>query len=189
MPATLRRHLSREYTRLSDRRRVAPSGNAFLAHPLSTVWIDAGMLDIARQLGRESPTPFYTGYLTLAEGRPRAAISLLEEAWARSGKRGNVFELLPATKLADALAQVGRVEEAATVLESATRQRAAVVHGGPTAGSLWLDARSDLLKLYRARGYVAAAAAIESELRSLLLVADDDFPPKVHVLASSVAAR
>ena len=120
----------------------------------------------------------YSGELALARGRTAEAARLLQEGLEVSKqRRGPETHFLAAESLAMLFEQRGDTGRAARLLEdwSGPEARAWVFYsnGRPTS-PYWISTRFKLAALYRRMGRDDQAAAIESELRDLLALADAD---------------
>jgi tetratricopeptide (TPR) repeat protein/tRNA A-37 threonylcarbamoyl transferase component Bud32 len=192
-PAERKRLISRTVAARED----AGALRAFLqrelpnpADGIMSLFIDARLLNEAHQLiaalQRRVPagSAFLLaseGQLALAEGRLEEAIALLERS--QLGTVGQPYALA-AVKLADAWIAKGDRARAIAALEDASARRDTLDALPLTWGLAWLRVRERLARLYREAGRVADAKAIESELRQLLVVADDDHPIKRRLFAS-----
>jgi tetratricopeptide (TPR) repeat protein len=156
------------------------------ARRVGSLWIDAGLLDRAREVTSANPAPAYVGQLALAEGRYEFAIRAFRDDLRRDLRFGSPGTGRVTRKLADALIAVGLADEAIGVLNGVSRWRSAT---GPPSAYEWLRVRDRLAVLYRDLGRVAEAEAVESELLTHLAVADDDHPIKRRLMQSHVAAR
>ena len=139
--------------------------------------IDAGQLDRARRAVASFPRLHYQGQLELAEGRVTEAIRTLDLAMSRPNALGDHNQFRVARKLAQALQRAGHIDRAIQVLETASNARSEAA-AGPSTGFEWLRVREQLANLYRQVGRIEDARAVESELLTLLAVADDDHPIK-----------
>jgi tetratricopeptide (TPR) repeat protein len=135
--------------------------------------IDVGQLDRARRAVTSFPRLHYEGQLALAEGRISDAIRILELARARPASVSDANQLRSARKLAEALQRIGRIDQAIQVLEAESSNR-----GETTSGFEWLRVRAQLADSYRLAGRADDAQKVDSELLTLLAVADDDHPIK-----------
>jgi tetratricopeptide (TPR) repeat protein len=140
---------------------------------LGSFLIDAGRLDRARRAVTNFPRLGYQGQLALAEGRINDAIRILELAHARPASLGDPNQPRSARKLAEALQRIGRMDQAIQVLETESSNR-----GETTSGFEWLRAMAELADLYGLAGRGDDARKVDSELMTLLAVADDDHPIK-----------
>jgi hypothetical protein len=113
----------------------------------------------------------------LAEGRLDEAIRGLRLALDRHTGRANPGRPRVARKLAEALARKGDLTAAIAVLKEESARRVAAT-AGISSGYEWLMVSDQLIQLYRKTGHASEAAALESELSKLLVVADEDHPIK-----------
>lgn len=121
------------------------------------------------------------GEIAFRKGCLEEAIpSLISEERAMFPDQGE--NLLVSQTLARAYMELGRIDEAITVLERATSAPRGCGSFGRTV--FWPHARYDLMELYRMRDQHREADAIRAELLKLLARADDDFPLKVRLLES-----
>lgn len=156
----LRDHMLGDYRELTGR--IDPQRVRFL--------IRVGLLEEAeRDFAASNPT-FQTAdlraELLLARGRPEDAILLLQQAGTSAGQT-----------LSQAWEATGNLPKAIEALEAflTTRSEFAAERGsGRPTGLAWIRGRAALLRLYRLSG--RDARAIESELGTLLAVADRDHP-------------
>ena len=151
------------------------------ARRVGSLWLEANLLDRARAVIAAAPLPMYTGQLALAEGRIEDAIKDLKVAVSVETNLGSPSNWRMPVKLAEALHTAGRTAEAVEVLETSTRARGRAATGA-SSGYAWIGARERQAQLYRGTGRQAEARAIESELLTLLEVADDDHPIKRRLL-------
>src|SRR5262249_5188619 len=138
--------------------------------------VDAGQLDRAHRAVATFPRLHYQGQLELAEGRIPEAIRTLELALSRLTPSDHNKPRV-ARKLADALQRAGRTDRAIQVLETESKSRAEEATWAST-GLEGLRVREELANLYGRVGRNEDARAVESELLTLLAVADDDHPIK-----------
>ena len=156
----LRRHLLGDYRDLTGR--IDPQRVKFL--------IRAGLLDEAERDLAASDSRFPAteprAELLLARGRPVDAIAMLKPAGISSR-----------LTLAQAWEATGNLSKAIEVIETNLGPRSESAAGpdiGRPAGHQWIAQRAALLRLYRLAG--RNARPIESELGTLLAVADRDHP-------------
>jgi tetratricopeptide (TPR) repeat protein len=171
--ARLRRHLFERFPTPDAARRVG------------SLWVDVGALPVARQVVANAPhNAMYAGQLALAEGRPAEAVAhLAPEARRLQQMIGGPGAWRAVRKLAEALRELGRRDEAIIELERAY-QRRWLSEGGPSGGYEWLRLADTLAALYAEAGRRADAETVEAELRTLLSVADDDHPIKRRLTES-----
>ncbi len=67
---------------------------------------------------------------------------------------------------------LGELDTAVDVLEEAVQQRHMAF---PVTKAVWMDVQLQLAQLYRRRGQIDEAKALEDELRQLLVYAEPDF--------------
>jgi hypothetical protein len=146
-----------------------------MAPLVGSYWIDAGLFAEARAAFLGNPQLNYEGQLALAEGRLDEAVRLLELGLKVFYGFGNPGRFRIARKLGEALLGKGESERAIAMLEAETARRAGTI-SGPSSGYEWLNARATLADAYRAANRHTEALAVESELRALLALADDDHP-------------
>jgi serine/threonine-protein kinase len=125
----------------------------------------------------------FAGALELARGHHAAAIDLMQHSmrmmrvaaadagWSLSG-----HGQWAAPKLAEALEQTHRLREAIAILEEAGQRRSEVAAFGMNRIDWWMRHRAQLARLYRKNGQLREAEAVEAHLRTLLAVADPDYP-------------
>lgn len=147
------------------------------ARQVGSLLIDAGLLAEARSVVAEGPSLNYSSQLLLAEGRLDEAIRGLRLALDRHTGRANPGRPRVARKLAEALARKGDLTAAIAVLKEESARRVAAT-AGISSGYEWLMVSDQLIQLYRKTGHASEAAALESELSKLLVVADEDHPIK-----------
>jgi hypothetical protein len=176
---TLRLVLERLFPNLEH----ALGGSGGLAESVTSAFISAGLLDSAdRLVSMKTHGPRFhmlvEGELALAQGRVARGIELLErllredaptEWWLRT--RGSLV-------LAEVLATRGDADRAVAVLESASRGRR---HLFEDLEPEHLRVRERLARLYRQLDRIPEAEAIESDLRQLLAVAQEDHPMKLRL--------
>ena len=162
-------------------------------------WFEVATRRAYGQVGPEPITLVYAGAIESARGRPRAAIALLRRAlplmrnhdatyWftrlgnaaASAGGLSNIGQYA-APILARALDDTGQAREAIAVLEETGANRASVAIGSIGASFAnplndWVHGRVQLARLYRKNHQVREAEAVEAHLRTLLAVADPDYP-------------
>jgi tetratricopeptide (TPR) repeat protein len=115
----------------------------------------------------------FEGLLHQAYGRPMQAIPLLERSIHNSRSPWGEPALLASLKLAAAWETVGDLPQSIRVL-SAVLERRGEMTGSGSAGFRWIAGRAELARLYRKAGRDRDAVVIESELRTLLALADAD---------------
>jgi tetratricopeptide (TPR) repeat protein len=151
--------------------------------------IQAGMLEETREvvgdLGPGTVTisggqSLYSGLLALAEGRTEDAIPLL--AFANDQPLMGSAPWRASAALARAYQANGQPALAIEILESATRRSRAPL-ARTSVIRIWLTNLEALADAYREAGRIDEARAVESELRALLRVADEDHPLVVKLRA------
>jgi len=120
----------------------------------------------------------YQGALELAHGRPDAATRLLRQSIAIKTQRLPGLASIPGhyaiSVFARALEANSQLDEAIAILSESGRLR-----GGAAAQfniDSWMLHRAVLARLYRKKGQLREAEAIEAHLLKLLALADPDFP-------------
>jgi hypothetical protein len=93
-----------------------------------------------------------------------------------------------ALKLTDAWIARGNPARAITELEQASASRTILDPLPLTWGLPWLTVRDRLAQLYRQAARIADAEIIESELRQLLVVADNDHPIKRRLSSARISS-
>ena len=147
-----------------------------IAGRVGSWWIDTGLLDTARAVVARMPDDMWAGQLALVEGRYDAAIAALSRAMVQRQSGGpNPWRV--ARKLAEALQGAGRVQGHS---RCSTRLCGTLdVRGRPLGWLRWLRlADSPSHSCTRQTGRPDTAAGVETELRKLLAVADEDHPIK-----------
>ena len=145
---------------------------------VGSIYFDAGMIDEAQALVAQAPLDLYVGQLALVQGRLDEAVRTLGRVMRGSQGVGDPGPLRAARKLADALVQQGRTDEAAAALAAIPREPTTA---GAASGYEWLKVRDRLAVVYRDAGRVTDAEGVEAELLSLLAVADVTHPIKRRV--------
>jgi tetratricopeptide (TPR) repeat protein len=160
-------------------------GSGVLAVEVVAALLYAGMYDEVRRVledTKQAPRrsdPFRAdlvgGLLANAEGRIEEAVLLLDR-YIQAPRPFFSLTILPASLgLADALLARGQIARAVVVLERAARD---AEDDGHLYSSHLIHVRDRLAALYRQIGRVGEAHEIESGLRALLAMADDDHPIK-----------
>ena len=181
--ATVLRHAA-DPTALRDHLLAAPP-SAIIENAKQEFLIRAGLIERAESTNRmlrqfsRSPGRYSLDIqaaeaeLTLLRGEPARAIELLEAAQPIPGGLTPTNAQMARVR-ALAWEALGDIDRAIAALNGADVQRFAVA-GSNTAG-LWLEQRALLARMHRKAGQNADARTIETELRKLLAVADDDHP-------------
>ena len=145
------------------------------------VWMLRRMdrVDDAAAIGRaraaEGPElDWVTGDLALGSGDVDTASTRIAGTWPEMAA-GNPVTLMAAETYAEALERQGKLENAITVLEDATRDRVRLYQAMRSSIPHWLRVRARLAAGYRAAGRPADARRVEAELRGLLALADPEF--------------
>ena len=115
----------------------------------------------------------FEGLLHQAYGRPTQAITLLDRSIHNSRLPWGEPALLASLKLAAAWEALGDLPQSIRVL-SAVLERRGEMTGSRSSGFRWIAGRAELARLYRKAGQDRDAVVIESELRTLLALADAD---------------
>ena len=156
---------------------------------VARAWLEAGLLEEA-EVGIQKlqalgiTRPFVNGEWARRRGRPDEAISVLHEPLLElsslTGAETNPGYQAAARSLALAYEELGRVETAIEVLETATANRRAfsATFGGT---HLWMRSLGELSRLYRGVGRIPEAVEIEDHLLQRLAVADPDYPLLVEL--------
>jgi tetratricopeptide (TPR) repeat protein len=160
-------------------------GSGVLAAEVVTALLDAGMYsEVRRALEDTKRAPrsgdplradLLGGLLANAEGRLEEAVVLLDRYIQAPRPFFSLTILSASLGLADALVAGGQITRAVAVLERAVRD---AEDDGHLYSSQLMHVRDRLAVLYRQLGRVTEAQEIESDLRALLAVADDDHPIK-----------
>jgi DNA-binding winged helix-turn-helix (wHTH) protein/tetratricopeptide (TPR) repeat protein len=109
------------------------------------------------------------GQILLAEGHPKEAIEKVSAGLSGSTGYGLKF---PLVDWADAMGQLGKIEEAIVRLDMATRPADVNL----MVDWMWTDCRVKLAELYRKAGREQDAVKTENEMRLYLSEADSDHP-------------
>jgi tetratricopeptide (TPR) repeat protein len=128
--------------------------------------------------GFQSQSFDYHGALELARGRPDVAIGLLRKSIEIKRKQLPGLASIPGQYaiaiLVKALESTGQLDEAIALLLEGGETRGEVAALGTFDG--WMLHRAHLARLYRKKGQIREAEAVEAHLLKLLAVADPDFP-------------
>jgi tetratricopeptide (TPR) repeat protein len=175
---------------------AAPVGWVFLP-----AFIEDGRLEAARRVAERghpeqtswSESAYIEGLISLRSGRAKDAVGSLQRivdldpmALNLEPVRGRVVPaqwIRAARLLAEAWLALGNAGEAVKVLERASHVPRELQRPGVTGGLDWLMMRDLLAQTYRRVGRLAAAEAIERELRILLTFADSQHPIKRRLSA------
>ena len=119
------------------------------------------------------------GIVAVREGRQDLAMSRFQEAVAMLTAQDQAYFFVGPDMLSKILKSEGDMPGAIEVLEQTMpRRRAAVLN---RSGVFWLMCQRNLANLYRETGRESDAIRVESELRKLLDLADDDFPLRLSL--------
>jgi serine/threonine-protein kinase len=159
-------------------------GESHLSHLLTSLFIRAGFVSEAaahtQKLdpfgGRGLPPNVIQGDVALAQN-DTAGISILESAIPAGRDSGHAVFFLAAESLASLYERQGNLADSIRVLEQMSGERVSLCRPtGWTNGSFWLRTQAQLARVYRKAGKIQQAHAVETQLRTLLLFADDDHP-------------
>jgi hypothetical protein len=144
------------------------------------LWVRFGSPDDAERIVSlqsgtgETPAGLWArGEIALARGRIAEAATLLTSAWRRMPP-GSVPAMEAAGSAAEALDRGGDLAAAATELEAATAVSGRLYQGVGSTIQGWVQARAQLMRIYRRLSRHDAAERIEAELAALLVAADPD---------------
>lgn len=119
------------------------------------------------------------GIVAVREGRQDIAKSRFQDAVAMLIAEDQAYFFVGPDMLSKILKSEGDIPGAIDVLEQTMpRRRAAVLN---RSGVFWLICQRNLANLYREAGRESDAIRVESELRKLLDLADDDFPLRLSL--------
>jgi tetratricopeptide (TPR) repeat protein len=148
-------------------------------------FVDSGQIDWVREglrrldAERVAPAEYLAllrAKLAVVERRFERAARHLEPYLLRPGPwRGSSQWVAAVLTMVEAQVGLGRTPSAIELLEEASRDRAEFP---PDWAFTWLGLRARLAELYHAAGRSGDAVAVASELRALLILADDDHPIK-----------
>jgi tetratricopeptide (TPR) repeat protein len=174
----LRDYLTQEY-----REPVAYGRVGFFIHigALAEAERELDWLKQHANINSEFPDMF-EGLLHQASGRPAQAIPLLERSIQNSRTPWGEAALLAHLQLAAAWEALGDLPQSIRVL-SAVLERRGEMTGSGSSGFRWIAGRAELARLYRKLGRDGDAVVIESELRTLLALADPDHRVLVELRA------
>ena len=86
-----------------------------------------------------------------------------------------------ARSYAEVLMKQHRPQDAALILEAATREPVKAYHSIVESLSAWVDARSQLVQVLRESGQPDAADKVAAPLRKMLALADPEFQPALRL--------
>ena len=126
------------------------------------------------------------GQVALMGGLTTDAVRLLTESVASREDRHGSPALSASLGIARAIRRSGDAHQAVHVLEEASRNRYASCLWPGVNAHLWVQLRHELAGLYRVVGRLDDAVAVESQLNTLLALADDDYLVKPRAAKDSL---
>jgi tetratricopeptide (TPR) repeat protein len=136
----------------------------------------SGLLDRWTKSLDAADASLASGQVALMQGRTAEARRLLQESIDLREDRSGTPALLALVGIAQALRLSGDVPQAIHTLEEASRNRYPSCLWPTASAHLWVQLRTALGQLYRQVDRHADAIEVETQLRTLLAVADDDHP-------------